>query len=49
MTKSVTGAESDGPWILFAEDKTQAKMSQEHAGTEDICSRGLEEGWHRQG
>lgn len=43
MTKSVTWTESDGPWIPFAENKTQEKMPQEHIGTEDICSRVLEE------
>ncbi len=39
--------ESDWACISLAEDKTEGKMPQEQAGTEDGCSRGLAE--HHQG
>ncbi len=46
-TKSITWPESDWACISLAEDKTEGKMPQEQAGTEDGCSRGLAE--HHQG
>ncbi len=45
--KSITWSESDWACISLAEDKTEGKMPQEQAGTEDGCSRGLAE--HHQG
>ncbi len=47
MAKSITWPESDWACISLAEDKTEGKMAQEQAGTEDGCSRGLAE--HHQG
>ncbi len=47
MAKSITWPESDWACISLAEDKTEGKMPQEQAGTEDGCSRGLAE--HHQG
>ena len=47
MTKSITCPESDWACISLAEDQTEGKMSQEQAGAEDRCSRGLAE--HHQG
>ncbi len=49
MAKSITWPESDWACISLAEDKTEGKMPQEQAGTEDGCSRGLAEnhqGWN---
>ncbi len=43
MAKSITWPESDWACISLAEDKTEGKMPQEQAGTEDGCSRGLAE------
>ena len=43
MAKSITWPESDWACISLAEDKTEGKMPQEQAGTEDSCSRGLAE------
>ncbi len=42
MAKSITWPESDWACISLAEDKTEGKMPQEQAGTEDGCSRGLQ-------
>ncbi len=47
MAKSIAWPESDWACISLAEDKTEGKMPQEQAGTEDGCSRGLAE--HHQG
>ena len=47
MAKTITWPESDWACISLAEDKTEGKMPQEQAGTEDSCSRGLAE--HHQG
>ncbi len=47
MAKSITWPQSDWACISLAEDKTEGKMPQEQAGTEDGCSRGLAE--HHQG
>ncbi len=47
MAKSITWPESDWACISLAKDKTEGKMPQEQAGTEDGCSRGLAE--HHQG
>ncbi len=47
MAKSITWPESDWACISLAEDKTEGKMPQEQAGTEDGSSRGLAE--HHQG
>ena len=47
MAKSITWLEFDWACISLAEDKTEGKMPQEQAGTEDSCSRGLAE--HHQG
>ncbi len=49
MAKSITWPESDWACISLAEDKTEGKMPQEQAGTEDDCIRGLAEhyqGWN---
>ena len=46
MAKSITWPESDWACISL-EDKTEGKMHQEQAGTEDSCSRDLAE--HHQG
>ncbi len=46
MAKSITWPESDWACISLAEDKTEGKMPQEQAGTEDGCSRGLAEHHH---
>ena len=47
MAKSITWPDSDWACISLAEDQTEGKMSQEQAGAEDRCSRGLAE--HHQG
>ncbi len=47
MAKSITWPESDWACISLAKDKTEGKMPQEQAGTEDGCGRGLAE--HHQG
>ncbi len=39
MAKSITWPESDWACISLAEDKTEGKMPQKQAGTEDGCSR----------
>ncbi len=39
MAKSITWPESDWACISLAEDKTEGKMPQEQAGTEEGCSR----------
>ena len=36
MAKSITWPESDWACISLAEDKTEGKMPQEQAGTEDL-------------
>ena len=41
MAESITWPESDWACISLAEDKSEGKMPQEQAGTEDSCSRGL--------
>lgn len=42
IDKSITWPQSDWECISF-EDKPKGKMSQEQAGTADICNRGLAE------